>query len=142
MDGEHAAAGGAGGVPGPHRGPAGRPTATLTSSPGWWRPSGCAATELAAAGTIRRLWRLPGRRANWGIWEAQDATALHAAISSLPFFPYLDVEVIPLAAHPGRPGATRRASSPLRPRPELKLSLDDPQAVTLTPPEVATYALT
>lgn len=59
--------------------------------------------ELAAAGTIRRMWRVPGRRANWGVWEAEDATALHAAISSLPFFPYLDVEVIPLAAHPNDP---------------------------------------
>ena len=66
-------------------------------------------TELGAAGTIQRMWRVPGRRANWGIWEADDATALHAAISSLPFFPYLDVEVIPLAAHPTdpeRPGGT------------------------------------
>ena len=59
--------------------------------------------ELAAAGTIRRMWRVPGRRENWGIWEAEDATALHAAITSLPFFPYLDVEVIPLAAHPTDP---------------------------------------
>lgn len=59
--------------------------------------------ELGAAGTIRRMWRVPGRRANWGIWEAADATALHAAIGSLPFFPYLDVEVIPLAAHPNDP---------------------------------------
>jgi len=59
--------------------------------------------ELAAAGTIRRMWRAPGRRANWGIWEAEDATALHAAIGSLPLFPYLDVEVIPLAAHPNDP---------------------------------------
>jgi muconolactone D-isomerase len=59
--------------------------------------------ELAAGGTIRRMWRVPGRRANWGVWEAEDATALHAAIGSLPFFPYLDVEVIPLAAHPTDP---------------------------------------
>jgi muconolactone D-isomerase len=59
--------------------------------------------ELGEAGSIKRMWRVPGRRANWGIWEAEDATALHAAISSLPFFPYLDVEVIPLAAHPNDP---------------------------------------
>jgi muconolactone D-isomerase len=59
--------------------------------------------ELGEAGTIKRMWRVPGRRANWGIWEAEDATALHAAISSLPLFPYLDVEVIPLAAHPNDP---------------------------------------
>ena len=59
--------------------------------------------ELGAAGTIRRMWRVPGRRANWGVWEANDVTALHAAIASLPFFPYLDVEVFPLAAHPNDP---------------------------------------
>jgi muconolactone D-isomerase len=59
--------------------------------------------ELAEAGVIRRMWRVPGRRANWGIWEAADATELHAAIGSLPFYPYLDVEVIPLAAHPVDP---------------------------------------
>src|SRR5262245_2093810 len=59
--------------------------------------------ELAASGEIRRMWRSPGRRANWGLWEAEDATALHAAISSLPMFPYLEVEVIPLAAHPTDP---------------------------------------
>jgi muconolactone D-isomerase len=65
------------------------------------------AAELAAAGTIRRLWRVPGRRANWGLWEAPDATALHAAIASLPFFPWLSAEVHVLAAHPSdaeRPG--------------------------------------
>ena len=60
-------------------------------------------SELAGAGTIRRMWRVPGRRANWGLWEAEDATALHAAIGSLPFFPYLDVHVIALAAHPNDP---------------------------------------
>ncbi len=59
--------------------------------------------ELAEAGHIRRLWRIPGRRANWGLWQAADATELHAAIGSLPFFPWLDVEVIPLAAHPTDP---------------------------------------
>ncbi len=61
------------------------------------------AGELAAAGTIRRMWRIPGQRANWGLWEAPDATALHAAIASLPLFPWLSVEVHPLAAHPSDP---------------------------------------
>ncbi len=60
--------------------------------------------ELAAAGIIKRLWRQPGRWANFGIWEAPDATALHTAISSLPFFPWLKVKVNPLAAHPTDPG--------------------------------------
>ncbi|HET7677906.1 MAG TPA: muconolactone Delta-isomerase family protein [Candidatus Limnocylindrales bacterium] len=61
------------------------------------------AQDLAAEGVIRRLWRIPGRRANWGIWEAADGTALHAALVSLPLFPWLSIEVYPLAAHPSDP---------------------------------------
>ena len=61
------------------------------------------ATELVAEGRIRRLWRIPGRRANWGIWEAPDATALDAALASLPFFRWLDIEVQPLGRHPSDP---------------------------------------
>jgi muconolactone D-isomerase len=59
--------------------------------------------ELAEAGIMRRLWRVPGRWANWGVWEAEDATALHAAISSLPLWPWMDVTVHPLAVHPNDP---------------------------------------
>lgn len=64
--------------------------------------------ELAAAGTLRRLWRIPGRWANVGIWEASDATALHEAISSLPLYRWLDVNVTPLAQHPTDPGVGGR----------------------------------
>ncbi|MGE0240805.1 MAG: muconolactone Delta-isomerase [Parvibaculaceae bacterium] len=55
--------------------------------------------ELYEAGTIRRVWRVPGRRAAVAIWEAPDATALHAALASLPLFPWLDIKVRPLARH-------------------------------------------
>jgi len=61
------------------------------------------AAELAGEGHLRRLWRVPGERANWGIWEAADATELHAALSSLPFFPYMAIRVRPLAQHPNDP---------------------------------------
>lgn len=61
------------------------------------------AGELAAEGTLLRLWRIPGRTANWGLWQAEDATQLHAALASLPFFPYLDIDVQPLAQHPSDP---------------------------------------
>ncbi len=57
------------------------------------------ARELIAAGTIRRIWRLPGRYANVGLWETEDATALHDAIASLPLFPYMRAEVTALATH-------------------------------------------
>ena len=65
---------------------------------------GARARELAAAGIVKRLWRSPGRWANWGLWSAADGTALHDAITSLPMFPYLDVEIFPLGAHPSDPG--------------------------------------
>jgi muconolactone D-isomerase len=61
------------------------------------------APELVAEGRIRRLWRIPGQRANWGVWEAPDATALHAALVTLPFWKWIEVEVHPLAQHPSDP---------------------------------------
>jgi muconolactone D-isomerase len=56
--------------------------------------------ELKDAGTILLIWRIPGRTANVGIWEAAGPTALHEAIASLPMFPYLQADVTALAEHP------------------------------------------
>jgi muconolactone D-isomerase len=56
--------------------------------------------ELQEAGTIVRIWRVAGRRANAGIWRAETGDELHAAITSLPAFPWLEVDVTPLATHP------------------------------------------
>jgi muconolactone D-isomerase len=58
---------------------------------------------LASEGRLVRLWRLPGRTANWGLWRANDATELHEALTSLPLWPYMDIEVTPLAEHPNDP---------------------------------------
>lgn len=58
--------------------------------------------ELVAAGVIRDIWRIAGRQANVGIWEAADATELHEALLSLPVFPWVDIRVTPLAEHPLR----------------------------------------
>ena len=66
---------------------------------------GVRARELATEGIIKRVWRIPGQWANYGIWEAPDATTIHNAVTSLPMWPYLEVEVTPLAAHPNDPGA-------------------------------------
>ncbi len=55
--------------------------------------------ELREAGSIVRIWRVPGRRANVGIWSAADASELHGQISSLPLFPWMRVRVRPLADH-------------------------------------------
>jgi muconolactone D-isomerase len=56
--------------------------------------------ELIAEGTLVRIWRLPGRFANVSLYRAADATALHAAITSLPLWPWMEVHVDALAVHP------------------------------------------
>lgn len=58
------------------------------------------AQELRDQGVLRRLWRVPGRWATVGLYEAEDATVLHEALSSLPMWRYTDVRVEPLATHP------------------------------------------
>ena len=65
------------------------------------------ARELALAGTLVRLWRVPGRRENWGIWIAENTDQLHNALSSLPLFPYMEITVHPLASHPNDPEPQR-----------------------------------
>lgn len=57
-------------------------------------------TALREAGTIVRIWRIPGRQANAGIWRATDATELHDLLASLPLFPWMEIDVQALAVHP------------------------------------------
>jgi muconolactone delta-isomerase len=64
------------------------------------------ASELASAGALERLWRIPGRWANWGIWHAKDADELQKALTSLPLFPYMKISVHPLECHPNDPHAS------------------------------------
>lgn len=58
------------------------------------------ADELREAGVLVRLWRVPGRRAVIGLWQADDATILHDALASLPTFAWINATVEPLANHP------------------------------------------
>jgi muconolactone delta-isomerase len=67
------------------------------------------ASELADAGVLLRLWREPGRWANWGLWAARDEPGLQAALGSLPLRPYMDVTVHPLDAHPSDPSRNTHA---------------------------------
>jgi muconolactone D-isomerase len=56
--------------------------------------------ELIAAGHILRIWRIPGRRANVAVYVADTATDLHSILTSLPYWPWMDMTVEPLALHP------------------------------------------
>ncbi|WP_285773613.1 muconolactone Delta-isomerase family protein [Microtetraspora sp. NBRC 13810] len=58
------------------------------------------AVELREAGILKRLWRVPGRTATIGLYEADDPAELHDALMSLPMAPWLDVTVEALATHP------------------------------------------
>lgn len=58
------------------------------------------AAELREAGILKKLWRVPGTRSSIGWYEAKDPTELHEALSSLAFFPWMEIVVEPLATHP------------------------------------------
>ncbi|WP_007024111.1 MULTISPECIES: muconolactone Delta-isomerase family protein [Saccharomonospora] len=62
------------------------------------------AGELRAAGVLKRLWRVPGRNATVGLYEADDPAALHDALASLPMWKWMDVTVEALATHPQERG--------------------------------------
>lgn len=61
------------------------------------------AAELAAQGHLVRMWRVPGRRANWGLWRAKDPSELHQMLESLPYWRYMRINVHSLAEHPVDP---------------------------------------
>jgi muconolactone delta-isomerase len=69
------------------------------------------AAELAKAGTLLRLWRVPGRWANWGLWSAPTEADLHAALDLLPLRPYMQLTVHELQVHPSDPGPCGGAAS-------------------------------
>ncbi len=58
-----------------------------------------AALRLRRAGTIVRMWRLPGQSSTVSVWRAVDATELHARLTELPLMPWMAAEVTALAAH-------------------------------------------
>ncbi|MEV4648650.1 muconolactone Delta-isomerase family protein [Saccharopolyspora sp. NPDC049357] len=63
------------------------------------------AMHLRERGILKRLWRVPGRNATVGLYEADDPAQLHEALMSLPLSPWLDVTVEALATHPQESGA-------------------------------------
>ena len=71
------------------------------------------AARHAQEGTLIRMWRVPGRRENWGLWKASSATELHAILSALPVWPWMDLDVHALAAHPVDPAPLAEGSTAL-----------------------------
>lgn len=57
---------------------------------------------LAESGHLVRLWRVPGRWANWGLWRAEDDEP-QSLLGSLPLRPYMSITVHPTDPHPADP---------------------------------------
>lgn len=55
--------------------------------------------ELVDAGKLRRIWRIPGRRAVYALYNVEGPDELHDVLSSLPLFPWMDIEITALGAH-------------------------------------------
>jgi muconolactone D-isomerase len=58
------------------------------------------ALDLQRQGKWRHLWRVAGRYSNVSIFDVADHDELHDVLSTLPLFPFMTVQVTPLARHP------------------------------------------
>ena len=56
--------------------------------------------ELARAGKWRHIWRTVGRYANVSIFDVNSYDELHAILTGLPLFPYMDIKVVAICRHP------------------------------------------
>ena len=46
------------------------------------------------------LWRVVGEYANYSVFDVASNDELHTTLSQLPLFPYMKIQVTPLARHP------------------------------------------
>lgn len=58
------------------------------------------AQRLQDQGKWRHLWRVAGQYANVSIFDVDSVDELHALLTSLPLFPYMQIETMPLCRHP------------------------------------------
>ena len=58
------------------------------------------AEDLQRQGIWVHLWRIVGQYSNVSIFEVESHDALHAVLSTLPLFPFMEINVTPLARHP------------------------------------------
>jgi muconolactone D-isomerase len=56
--------------------------------------------ELQRAGKWPHIWRIVGQYSNLSIFDVASTDELHDILWELPLFPYLTMQVTPLAHHP------------------------------------------
>jgi muconolactone D-isomerase len=62
------------------------------------------AQELQRQGKWVHLWRIAGEYANISVFDVESHDELHAILSNLPLFPFMEIRVTPLARHPSAVG--------------------------------------
>jgi muconolactone D-isomerase len=58
------------------------------------------AQRLQQEGKWRHLWRIAGQYANVSVFDVASVDELHTLLTSLPLFPYMQIDVMPLCRHP------------------------------------------
>lgn len=56
--------------------------------------------QLQREGKWPHIWRVVGEYANYSIFDVDSGDELHALLSGLPLFDYMDIAVTALATHP------------------------------------------
>jgi muconolactone D-isomerase len=56
--------------------------------------------DLQRAGKWPHIWRVVGQYSNLSIFDVASTDELHDILWNLPLFPYLTIQVTPLAYHP------------------------------------------
>ncbi|MEV6227688.1 muconolactone Delta-isomerase [Saccharopolyspora shandongensis] len=56
--------------------------------------------KLQQGGEWAHLWRCVGQYSNLSVFDVADNERLHEILWNLPLFPYMTIEVTPLAQHP------------------------------------------
>lgn len=56
--------------------------------------------DLQRDGRWQSIWRVVGEYANYSVFDVASNDELHELLQGLPLFPYMDIQVTPLARHP------------------------------------------
>ena len=56
--------------------------------------------NLQREGRWKSIWRVVGEYANYSIFDVASNDELHQLLQGLPLFPFMKIDVTPLAAHP------------------------------------------
>lgn len=56
--------------------------------------------DLQRGGQWPHIWRVVGEYANYSVFDVESNDELHTLLSQLPLFPYMTINVTPLATHP------------------------------------------